>query len=554
MPKSKIKNQKSDWGGEFRNVSTFLNQNGISHRISCPYTQEQNGAVKRRNRIIIEKCLTLLAQSSLPQEFWEHAFKTATYLHNRTITPTLHYRSPYQQLYNKDPNYGFLKTFGCLCYPFLRPYNNHKIDFRSLPCVFIGYSTSHKGYLCFHKPKERIYVARHVVFNESVFPYSISSINSAHHPPNSTSPGFNSNLLEQAAGMPNPTNTQTEPLSTTNQPTFAGPLPPPTILDSPEWPTTTQTIPTSPINPTHHALPPLTSEAAQPTVPSHYHPAQSSTHSMITRAQTGSLTPKILAATLKPETDPHDLIITGTDSGLVNTFIITLNKVFALKDQGDLHYFLGLQITCTESGVQLTQEGYVRDILESTHMSAAAPITTPAAPQHRLVKAGEPFEDPALYRRTVGSLQYATITRPDITYAVNRVCQYMHSPTIDHWRAVKRILRYLAGTLSHSLHFSPTQATSFLAYSDAGWISNSDDSRSQERERNPKIESTDDEKGNRGDKKWKTERERKTKRDIGANARKIDKVRRTYKNSKNRLAKSLNQKIMEFRAMGSRYI
>lgn len=174
-----------------------------------------------------------------------------------------------------------------------------------------------------------------------------------------------------------------------------------------------------------------------------------------------------------------DLLITGTDSSLINNFIINLNKVFALKDQGELHYFLGLQITRTSSGVQLTQEGYVRDILESTNMSAAAPITTPADPQHRLVKAGEPFDDPALYRRTVGSLQYATITRPDITYAVNRVCQFMHSPTLDHWRAVKRILRYLAGTLSHSLHFSPTQATSFLAYSDAGWISDSDDSRSQ---------------------------------------------------------------------------
>lgn len=650
---AKIKHLQSDWGGEFRNVSNFLKQHGISHRISCPYTQEQNGAVERRNRIIIEKGLTLLAQSSLPHDFWEHAFKTATYLHNRTITPTLHYHSPYQKLYHKDPNYGFLKTFGCLCYPFLRPYNNHKIDFRSLPCVFLGYSTSHKGYLCFHKPTERIYVARHVVFNESIFPYFVSSNNSTPNLSTPASTELNSNLLEQAVGLPTPSATfQTEPAIQ------------PTIQPSP-------TIP-----PTSHSLPNFSPPPAPPQqqlFPSHYRPAQSSTHPMTTRAQTGSLKPKILATTLKPEPDPRtykqalkhkhwqdamtveynalvkngtwslvpcptnvnvvgckwiyrtkrksdgsierhkarlvaqgfsqqagkdffetfspvvkpttirlvlsialsnqwclrqldinnaflngelsevvymrqpkgfedshhpdhvcqlrkalyglkqaprawftklkhylvtqgfracqsdtslfvhhsaaatiyilvyvdDLIITGTDSGLINNFIINLNKVFALKDQGELHYFLGLQITRTSSGVQLTQEGYVRDILESTNMSAAAPITTPADPQHRLVRAGDPFDDPALYRRTVGSLQYATITRPDITYAVNRVCQFMHSPTLDHWRAVKRILRYLAGTLSHSLHFSPTQATSFLAYSDAGWISDSDDSRSQ---------------------------------------------------------------------------
>ncbi|CAN1184716.1 Retrovirus-related Pol polyprotein from transposon RE2, partial [Linum perenne] len=59
----------------------------------------------------------------------------------------------------------------------------------------------------------------------------------------------------------------------------------------------------------------------------------------------------------------------------------------------------------------------------------------------RLTKQGEPFHDPKLYRQTVGALQYVTITRPDITFAVNRVCQYMHSPTVQHWQAVKRILR-----------------------------------------------------------------------------------------------------------------
>lgn len=69
--------------------------------------------------------------------------------------------------------------------------------------------------------------------------------------------------------------------------------------------------------------------------------------------------------------------------------------------------------------------------------------------------------------------------RPDITYAVNRICQYMHSPTLRHWQAVKRILRYLNGTLDHCLNFQPTKVLSLLAYLDAGWISGKDDSRSQ---------------------------------------------------------------------------
>lgn len=71
------------------------------HRVSCPYIQEQNGAIERRNRIIVEKGLTLLAQSSLPCVFWEHAFRTTTYLNNRTITPILNIEFPYQRLYKK---------------------------------------------------------------------------------------------------------------------------------------------------------------------------------------------------------------------------------------------------------------------------------------------------------------------------------------------------------------------------------------------------------------------------------------------------------------------
>lgn len=190
-----IKSLQTDWDGEYRNVSTFLHSNGIMHRLSCPHTHEQNGAVERRNRVIVEKGLTLLAHSSLPHLFWKHAFKTSTYLHNRTITPSLNYESPYQKLYHKISGYNFLKIFGCLCYPFLRPYKKYKIDFRSLPCIFIGYSASYKGYLCFDQSTSRIYISCHVVFDEDTFPYVpptpvIQSV--------PTSPPNTSNLLAQS--------------------------------------------------------------------------------------------------------------------------------------------------------------------------------------------------------------------------------------------------------------------------------------------------------------------------------------------------------------------
>ncbi|KAF7845329.1 Retrovirus-related Pol polyprotein from transposon TNT 1-94 [Senna tora] len=90
----------------------------------------------------------------------------------------------------------------------------------------------------------------------------------------------------------------------------------------------------------------------------------------------------------------------------------------------------------------------------------------------------DPFIDPTQYRSIVGALQYATITRPEISFSVNKVCQFMHNPQNSHWQAVKRILRYLKGTLDHGLHFTSSPSLSLFAFSDADWGSDPDDRRS----------------------------------------------------------------------------
>lgn len=104
--------------------------------------------------------------------------------------------------------------------------------------------------------------------------------------------------------------------------------------------------------------------------------------------------------------------------------------------------------------------------------------TTPADPSLPLHLDDDPFSDPKLYRQTVGSLQYATITHPDISFVVNKVCQFMHAPTTLHWQAVKRILRFLNGILYHCLHFHNHTASSLSTYSESGWILDKVDSHS----------------------------------------------------------------------------
>lgn len=106
----------------------------------------------------------------MPLKFWWNAFQTATYLINRLPTPTLNNKSPFELLFHKKPNYSVIKVFGCVCFPYLRPYNHHKLEFRASRCIFLGYSSNHKGYLCLHSSR-RIYISNHVIFNESCFPY-----------------------------------------------------------------------------------------------------------------------------------------------------------------------------------------------------------------------------------------------------------------------------------------------------------------------------------------------------------------------------------------------
>jgi len=100
-----IKSFQSDWGGEFRPFTNFLNSHLFIHRFACPHTHHQNGIVECKHHRIVELGLTLLAHASLPYTFWDHAFLTATYLINRLPTASLNFGVPFTKLFNSTPDY-----------------------------------------------------------------------------------------------------------------------------------------------------------------------------------------------------------------------------------------------------------------------------------------------------------------------------------------------------------------------------------------------------------------------------------------------------------------
>ncbi|XP_019191042.1 PREDICTED: uncharacterized protein LOC109185558 [Ipomoea nil] len=107
------------------------------------------------------------------------------------------------------------------------------------------------------------------------------------------------------------------------------------------------------------------------------------------------------------------------------------------------------------------------DLLGRAGMVDCKPLATPAAVTKAVTPSDELFDNPTQYRRIVGALWYLTITRPDLSFAVNRLCQFMHSPTVDHWALVKRVLRYVKGTLAFGLRITPSPTTTIHAYSDS---------------------------------------------------------------------------------------
>ncbi|KAM1595278.1 hypothetical protein ACFX10_001586 [Malus domestica] len=175
-----------------------------------------------------------------------------------------------------------------------------------------------------------------------------------------------------------------------------------------------------------------------------------------------------------------DIILTGSNPLKIQKVIQELSEVFKLKDMGQLTYFLGLQVQYNADGsVFVNQSKYVKDLVHKAGMDSCKPATTPCKPHHQMLHSeGQLLTDLTSYMSIVGSLQYLTFTRPDIAFAINTVCQFMSSPTDIHFGAVKRIIRYLQGTMHIGITFSANTVSKLTAFSDSDWAADLNTRRS----------------------------------------------------------------------------
>ncbi|KAL0451507.1 UNVERIFIED_CONTAM: Retrovirus-related Pol polyprotein from transposon RE2 [Sesamum latifolium] len=156
-----------------------------------------------------------------------------------------------------------------------------------------------------------------------------------------------------------------------------------------------------------------------------------------------------------------------------------LDHLFTIKDLGPAKYFLGLQLARSSHGLLITQTKYLTDILQDANLMDAKPAATPLTPGSKFSQdEGSFLPSPDSYRRLVGRLLYLGFSRPNISFAVQQLSQFLQHPCTSHWSDVVHVLRYLRGTMSLGLFFSVQSSLQLSAYSDASWAACLDSRRS----------------------------------------------------------------------------
>ncbi|CAL1388815.1 unnamed protein product [Linum trigynum] len=144
-----------------------------------------------------------------------------------------------------------------------------------------------------------------------------------------------------------------------------------------------------------------------------------------------------------------DIVVGSINLDAVVSVKQMLKSLFKMKDLGPLQYFLGLEINRIDVGIHVLQRKYCLELLKEEGFDECKPAKTPSSVKQVLsANQGDPYQDIGHFKHLLGQLQYLNSTRPDITFAVQQLCQFQDSPTTMHYKAFKRVFRYLKGSPS----------------------------------------------------------------------------------------------------------
>jgi hypothetical protein len=163
-----VKKIRSDNGSEFKNlhVEEYLEEEGVKHEFSAPYTPQQNGVVEMKNRTLIDMARTMLGEIKTPEQFWSEAVNTACHAINRLYLHRL-LKKTYELLTSNKPNISYFRVFGSKCYIMVKKGRHSKFAPKAIEGFLLGYDSNTKAYRVFNKSSGLVEVSRDVVFDET---------------------------------------------------------------------------------------------------------------------------------------------------------------------------------------------------------------------------------------------------------------------------------------------------------------------------------------------------------------------------------------------------
>jgi hypothetical protein len=165
----RIKKIRSDNGTEFKNsqIERFLEDEGIKHEFSSPYTPQQNGVVERKNRTLLDMARTILDEYKTPDRFWAEAINTACYSINRLYLHRILKKTAYELLTTKKPNVSYFRVFGSKCFILVKRGRKSKFAPKAVEVFLLGYDSNTRAYRVFNKSTRLVEVSRDIVFDET---------------------------------------------------------------------------------------------------------------------------------------------------------------------------------------------------------------------------------------------------------------------------------------------------------------------------------------------------------------------------------------------------
>ncbi|RVW75058.1 Retrovirus-related Pol polyprotein from transposon RE2 [Vitis vinifera] len=474
---------------EYDGTDEVVLGDGFSHYTTAPYTPQQNGVSERRHRHLVETGLTLLSDASLPLSYWPHAFRTATYLINRQPTPLLTNR-------NSGSHSDVLISHDPVLPSSLHPTHTHTVadltlsQSHSIPpsCVQTGDPRLHKmttrSMNNIFKPKQLHLVSKHPI-PLAIEPTCVTQ--AVNHPQwrDAMSTELTALMKHGAWDLARlVAKGYTQIPSLDYKETFSPVVRPATIrcvltiAMMNGWPLRQMDINNAFLHGTlietvYMTQPPGFKDTSKPDHVCRLRKAiyglRQAPRAWYTALRTalfqlGFKNSKADSSLFIYTHGPiicyflvyvDDLVITGNDIQFVDHIIQKLGENFSLKDMGNLSFFLGVEVIPTHAGLFLSHHQYIRDLLSTTNMLGAKDVSTPLSTTASLkLFDGTTPIDSIDFRRVIGSLQYLSLTRPDISFAVNKLSQFMHKPTTTHWTATKRLLRYLKQTIFHGIQLT----------------------------------------------------------------------------------------------------